>query len=961
MTGRTTGGLHEHNANTVIAQWLNDTGRYWIAAAERTHVIEGSNARPDIVIRQGGRMPVIIECEFGAPAVGDAQSRLGEKLAGETRPFTEVIAVGIDERCDSDSEAQFRRRLEANENIFTVQLVSEDGDGVKVWPDRPLAATPQDLAAYCEYSQVPQAVIDEHSQRIARRVESDGNFLLTTLFEAGNYAATSLETLGNVTGCDDDEQATRTACAIWLIAIDLQNDLAQYSPTLQALGLKSTDALKSECLGLLMPERILDQWRIIESVNYLPVVELAIQSLTAALPAEYLREVVEDLYNLSRELNQLHAKHVYNFAGELWQRLVGDREERAAHYTRPETAELLATLAAERFDDRVAERIAELNLMDAACGTGTLIGAGERAVRRKYSAKGGHDAELHRKRMEEHIYAMDVNGIAGTLTAKRLTDMNVEQDYRSSKIAVITDPAGSLILLDPGVTGVSNVLGYRSVTPTEGASGEEGVFHVMLQGIDWSLMNPPYSKPMPGRGMATTGLSKPRAAARKRKYLMSNGQASLATDFGNMSNIRLVPGGVLSHVLPLTAARSGAWRSYRAEMEKDFQDIVVISNVSATELQSMSADTGMGEMLVIATKRDKRPKEWQPTEILCVNLNSAPATLAEGYALAKEIAAIPATDRQGILSCGNYTKFQHDGAGFPWGAVGNSDSELTSITTAMLNNSAYDPLRLMTHQLSVPMSALGEIGETGPSDDTLGHNRGNKDPRGAFEWIPLSELPTSPTQQSMWAANAASQKAIITQPTHGGRVVREELAQRMVGLRSQWFLKRNMRWTSQATAASHTRRDNHGGAAWTALCNITDANGKAVALYYNSIFGGVVRNAYGAIQKHGRSEIRIGATSGLPCPAFHADTPEAQRARDIANERFDELARLELQPFAYCFRDANRHRIDNVVADMLGLDPEDAVIQEMLANYRVLFSSEPNVNGRQKSILAALAEHKQEN
>ena len=41
----------------------------------------------------------------------------------------------------------------------------------------------------------------------------------------------------------------------------------------------------------------------------------------------------------------LQAKHVYNFAGELWQRLVIDREERASHYTKPEIAELLATLS----------------------------------------------------------------------------------------------------------------------------------------------------------------------------------------------------------------------------------------------------------------------------------------------------------------------------------------------------------------------------------------------------------------------------------------------------------------------------------------------------------------------------------------------------------------------------------------------------------------------------------------
>ena len=960
MTVPATGGLHEQNANTVIAQWLNDAGRGWVAEAERTHVMEGSNARPDIVVRQGGRMPVIIECAFRWPAVGDAQSRLGANLAGESRPFTEVIAVGIDERCNSDSEAQFRRRLDANEDIFTVRLVSQNGDGVKLWPDRPLAATPQDLVAYCEYSQAPQAVIDEHGQRIARRVESDGTFLLTTLREARNSAAASLEKLRNITGCDDDEQAARTACAIWLIAIDLQNDLAQYSPTLQARNLKSTDTMKAELSGLLMPDYIVDQWRIIESVNYLPVVELAIQSLTASLPAEYLREVVEDLHNLSRELNQLHVKHVYNFAGELWQRLVGDREERAAHYTRPETAELLATLAGERFGHRAAEQIAELNLMDAACGTGTLVGAGERAIRRKYSASGGRDADLHRKRMEERIYAMDVNGIAGTLTAKRLTDMNVEQDYGSSKIAVITDPAGSLILLDPGVTGVSNVLGYRSVTPTEGAGGEEGVFHVMLQGIDWSLMNPPYSRPRKGREQATRGLAPLRAAAKRRNYLMSHGQAGLASDFGNLTNIRLAPGGVYSHVLPLTAAHAGSWQAWRAELEKDFENIVAIANVSSAELQSMSADTGMNEMLVVATKRHKRPKEWRPTEILCVNLDAAPATLAEGYSLAKEIAAIPETQVKGPLSCGSYIRFQHDGPGFPWSAVGNSNNDLSLVTAALLKGNAYDPATMTTRPLALPIVSLGDIAGTGPTHHTIGHLRGN-DRIGAFEWWPLDELRGLISQQSMWAADAKSQTSIAARPTHGGSVIDLPLAQQLVEKRSRWHLNRNLRWTSQALAAVNTRAMTHGGRAWNALQDTTDENAKAIVLYYNSILGAIIRQGYGQSAQAGRAPVQVDAIAGLPCPAFHADTPEAQRARDIASEHFDELARMELEPFAYCFRDANRHRIDSVVADMLGLDPEDNAIQEMLARCRVLFCGEPNVNGRQKSILEALVGHKREN
>lgn len=965
MTSQPTGGLHEQTANTIIARWLNTTGRSWTAAGDRTRTMAGSNERPDIIITEGGRMPVVIECEYSdqtRPAIGDARQRLGKTLVNETRPLTEVIAVGIAAICKNDSDAQFLRRLERNEPILTVQLVSQgpDGASVKIWPDAPLPATPNDLAAYCEYAQVPQAVIDRESESIARQIAAAGKRLLDSIALTRNAAAPTLAALRRHTGCADDQQATVTACAIWLIAIDLQNDLARYSANLQSSNLQTTSGLKQAAiLGRLTADAILEQWRIIAAVNYLPVIELAIDSLDAGLMGPDRDDVLELLHLLSGQLNTLHAKHIYNFAGELWQRIVPDREERAAHYTKPEIAELLATLAAARFAGRSASQLARLNLMDAASGTGTLLGAGERALRRQYAAQGGRDPQLHQQRMENHIYAMDVNGIAGTLTAKRLTDLNVEQDYASSSIAVITDPAGSLLLLDPNITGVSQVLGYRNATPTEGIGGESGYFHITLGGIDWSLMNPPYNRPRRGRQQATKGLSKPRAAAKRRQYLMSHGQAGLASDFGNLSNIRLAPEGVYSHVLPLTAAHSSSWGNWRAELEKDFRDIVVIANVSVSELQSMSADTGMSEMLVVATKRSKRPKQWQPVEILCVNLHSAPATLAEGYAVAQEIAAIPADSRRGLLSQGNYTRFQHDGAGFPWGAVGSSNSDLTLVMTALLDGTAFAPLTLTTYKLALPIAALGDIAGAGPTHHSIGHPRGAADPIGAFEWWPLSVLGAAPAQQSMWAADAKEQTTILTNPTHGGNIVRFELAQQMAAYRSSFHLNRNISWTSQALAVAHTRPAVHGGSAWNALQGRNESANKAVSLFLNSVWGCLILNAYAKSGQRGpRARLQVKGIPGLPCPAFHLDTPAAQRARAIADHHFDELAGLELEPFAYCFRDANRHRIDAVVAEMLGLDPQNQEVQDMLAYWRILFASEPNINGRSAEITAALAAHR---
>lgn len=950
------GKMREEAANLAVARWLDSTRPEWNASGERQGVIKGTTERPDIVVWQTDRTAVVLELEWGNPATGDAKKRLGKNLIGQSRPITEAIAVGISEECERDTEERLRQRLEADEEIFTVQLVSAVRGYVKVWPERPVSAKPTDLIAYCEYAQVPQAMIEEKSDSIALNLESTGIVLNRSIGDTNLLADPTFEALREATGSSTNEQATQTTCAIWLIAIDLQNDLARHSTTLQNLGLKTTAQLRSKRQGVLLMLDLLQQWRIIESVNYQPVVEIAIESLIAGEMGDAIPHILGDLSDLSAEIHGLNVKHIYNFAGELWQRLVVDREERAAHYTKPEIAEMLASIAAARFNDKTAEELAELKLMDAACGTGTLIGAGERALRRKYIAKGGRDALLHQKRMQEHIYAMDVNGIAGTLTAKRLTDMDIKQDYASSKIAVITDPAGSLILLNPRITGVSRVLGYHSVTPTPGLSGEDGIFHVPLGGIGWVLMNPPYSRPRKGREQATKGLSPLRRTAAKAGYKMSHGQAGLASDFGNLSNIRLTHRGVYSTVLPLTAARAGSWKSWRAELEKDYDDIIAIANVSGVELQSMSADTGMSEMLLVATKRQNRPTQWRPTEILCVNMKSAPLTMAEGYTIAQKIASIPRNQKSGLTPWGNYTRITQREPGSPWVAVGHRSSHMSAITEGLLCGQIPIPDLMTVTSMSLPMTTIGAMADTGPTHHDIGHLEGN-DPIGAFEWIPMKYLDIETFQQALWSSDAEIQKSIILNPTHGGNVVQQELARKMVQRRGRWFIKRGLRWTSQAIAIAHVQKNTHGGSAWTVLENIEEAHGRCVALFYNSIFGAITRQGYASIQQHGRAQLQIGDMSGLPCPAFDSDTPQGESARRIASANFDRLAHLELEPFAYCFRDANRHLIDDTVAEMVGLDPRDRAVQGMLDYYRRLFASEPYVNGLKRDILGALAGH----
>ena len=948
------GGLHEQAANQTIANWLG-TQREWRADAERVGVMQGGHTRPDILILEGDRMPVIVETEYSNPAVSDAESRLGEKLVNETRPFTEVIALGIDEKVKNTTPEFLTELLEANKRMFTVQFVSQRNGTVYVWPDAPLPATPADLVAYCEYAQVPQSVIEAKSAAIAERVRAAGRKIEEGIRFFPDGGKSMLGELMDVLGCDTSTAATQTSCAIWMIAIDLQNDLAAYSTKLANLGLKGTGN------ETLTKSALLRAWEIIKSVNYLPVVELAISSLETIPPRTIgLSDVLSELAELSDELNGLHAKHIYNFAGELWQKLVVDREERAAHYTKPEVAELLATLGAVRFSGRSADELFEVDLMDAACGTGTLIGAGERSLRRLYRFKGGQSDELHKKRMENHVIAVDVNGIAGTLTAKRLTDMDVQQTYDGAKIAVTDHPAGSLSLLDPNETGISRVLGYRNVTQTMDAKENLGLFHIGIEesGVDWSLMNPPYSKPRKGRTQPTKGLNRLRPAAKRAGYTMSHGQAGLATDFGNVSLMRLKGGGVFAHVLPMTAAYAGSWQQWRVGIETHFENIVAITNTGRDRLTSMSADTGMSEMLLVATKRKGKRKNsaWRKSEILCVNLYTPPTTLSEGYALANEIASIPENEISGISNRLSFARIDTLSPGFSWYGIGNSNVEISAVICGLIRGEIYYPHTLSRRSISLDMTTLGAVGRAGPTHDLLGHPV-DGDGRGAFKWIPITALGGDGvhTHKSMWAAESKTQRQMVVNPTHAGQITNENLAKQMLEKRSQWFLNRGVSWTSQSLLVAKTEQNNHGGRAWNALQGLSESTGVCVALFYNSIFGALMMRAYAQSPQQGpRASIQIGAIPGLPCPSFGASTPQAKRARTLASMWFDSLSKLELRPFSYCFADESRHQIDNTVADMLGLDSSDPDTQQMLAHYRRLFASESNINGGQEKILVAL-------
>ena len=253
----------------------------------------------------------------------------------------------------------------------------------------------------------------------------------------------------------------------------------------------------------------------------------------------------------------------------------------------------------------------------------------------------------------------------------------------------------------------------------------------------------------------------------------------------------------------------------------------------------------------------------------------------------------------------------------------------------------------------MPFTALDQVVGIGPTHDLIGHPRGG-DGRGAFTFdqMPPGLLFTYP---ALWSADAKTQKTVMTSPTHEGTpaVNDETLLQQMLAQRSDLFISRNLRLTSQALAAAQTTQLAMGSSTWTALLTDNPDVKAALAIWLNSTLGLMLRTCYSQTTQQGRARLQIRALYGLPVPDFAADNDAGVRARAIARQHIAEMSQLELRPASYAFQDTNRQRIDAVALAMLGLG-ENQQANAALNALRQQWCREPSVHGGNRVIMRVL-------
>ena len=940
---------HETAFNYALGEVLQNMRAGWKnrVKTEMNHSLvhpDGRQGRADNLIYPDDMQPVVIEAAFEntADIDGDAVKRLGTKETEMRRDIMTAVAVRIPARVrDIPDSAGIRKWLQSGAELeYAVYSATPAAQGETRatpydirYPDgKPnsgwIRGTANDLADLIELAATPDMKIKQIAQQAGGAVRGIGAQMYNDLPKKIRAD------IARQVGQPADEHAMRVAACVWLNALSLHSKLAASRPG----EVLSHDQCKT--VG-----QTAQAWRDILKIDYHSVFYPALASLEL-LPPKPAANILHRLCEQVDAINSLQLGGVADVSSDMFPELATDRKVTAAYYTKMEVAELLAGLAFNLIGDNGNN----LKIADFACGTGALLKAAYRQVRRRADSAPEKLNALHKTYMEECLHGADIQPIATHLTVAGLAGMRPQADYEKSNV-ICADIRG-------GKTGSLDLLevdALRDLFGGEAAAGVEGEydFRPADGSFDLCIMNPPYSRPRGGNvlfgveGIPETQRKKSvNNLGRLLASSFANLRAGMASAFCYLADKKLKHGGVLAAVLPLSAAGQDSWREFRKHIVGNYSDITIIG-MATKELQSFSADTGMGEMLIVARKS----KHGGNGEITFANLRRSPRDFVEAHEIAR---ALRRTEKSEELKIGDYVFATgikaHPRNGDAWGGGGVKDYEMAVISEKAVQGCLVIPGLVEEFSFGIPMSPLAPY--AGPTHHLIGHLP-DREAIGAFS---LREFRRGDrVNLSLWEANHATQTRLISAPTHRGELVKgkKEAAKRMLDKQSTLFISRGLSLSSQQLAAAMTEMPCMGGRAWNAL-QCPEVSRAAYCLWFNSLPGLICRWQCSGRQHPGRAQMQLVNLKNFPAPNFNGKSAAAKRAVKIANEEFPRLAKLRLMACSYAWRDDARKEIDRVVLNMLGIKATEEQMQAL----RETWCREPSVHGGNKTIIKTLHDDK---
>ena len=998
--------------NSLFAQALLQRSPGWQGHlnAEQSGVIRGARAkRPDIVLHASSSTATVIEIEYDdsppTSVEGDALARLGSQLA--TGAVVEhVVALRVPARLGSLDQSEIADMLGASDTSYSYcsyvvadasAIAESDSDAMETTPSTVrypstgwIEGRLDDVVGFIETTAISEQAVDRGA---------------TLLEEAVNEAASRVtfeterrpDAIANIAQCLQQEpglQTTRMAMTV------LANACIVHRAIADTHGIKNFAQMRAKGLELGRPhvsqQEFIEEWhRIMNEVDYWPIFALALDIL-AALPSPSASPVLLRMMGLAEGLEGLGTVTTGDLAGQAIGRLITDRKFLATFYTLPSSAALLAELAVSRlrFEPDGDQLAGELKIADLACGTGTLLSAAYRRVAARVRRQGANDRSLHRHMVEEVLIGADIMPAATHLTVAQLSAAHPDITFTQTTIHTMpygqhTVPGddkprtsiGSLDLLGTDVQLSVFGTGEQALSGGGLVSGHgpdsHGRLNLPAGSLDLCIMNPPFTRPttketaeqqgvpVPSFAGFETSADEQRLMSRELKRLgnqlphdqVGHGNAGLATNFIDLAHLKIKPGGVLALVLPAAFASGAAWSSARELLTAEYRDIVVVSIAGVTDAErAFSADTGMAEILVVATRKGDSNNEVDDcheganiashgsdseesgfvSPVLWVNLHSRPSGIVSGVEIARQVVRAGST-MTSTLRVGDerIATIAQSSLGHG-GCISVREPEVVRTALGLTNGSLRLP---RVPDESLPLVPLSDLGVPGPYHLDV-KSQGNT-ARGPFDIQPLvsGETPSYPV---LWGHAAERERHLRVAPDSQGRVREEQLdrALRVWDTATRLHISLDFRLTSQSLAACLTEGPVIGGRAWPSFILQEPAWEPLVALWLNSTLGLVNFWFIGSRQQSGRAILTLTRLGDLLVP----DPRQlGERQLAIASSATDAFMDKELRPSKEAHLDATRQELDKfLLRDMLGLGPKTL---DALNLAREQWCSEPSVSG----------------
>jgi hypothetical protein len=979
----------EHTINDSIAEVLKETRRAWqqlnVVRSENIDILKSSGKRPDILINEPNVSPVIVETEI-IPAMSveaDAIQRLGQQLFPSGKTILSVVAIRLPAKLRDFSGDSLKKAISAVSDFEMVLYSGESPDKFLRFPSSGwLAGNITDLSLLIQSAALPQAIIDEAANKLVSGVTEAAAILneMTTTHPA------AIQKICEELRQQNGEQTLRMAMTILANALVFHESLSRGNGDLS--NVRTLDEFKIGKNGI-NKTAVLDDWQIILSVNYWPIFDIA-RRILEVIPSDIAKALLETLVNTASELVSNNLMRSHDLTGAVFQRLIADRKFLAAFYTHPSSAALLVGLAINSKKTPAGGKwgnendITILRIADLACGTGTLLSTAYHRIGQLHEASGGDSEIIHSEMMANALIGCDVLPAAAHLTASMLAGAHPTVKYEHSSIMTVAYgprseggvALGSLDLLDPqrpfniiAITGKS--LGGKGVKEKELWST------LPHESFDLVIMNPPFTRDTGHEG-EKVGVHAPMFAAfnftGEQQRIMAHvtekllkdtsyhGNAGEASAFLVLADRKLKENGTLALVMPLSLMSGDAWEASRQLLIKSYSDLIFISIAGSRPRDlSFSADTGMGECLVIGRKVSRKIKR-----ATFVVLKERPtSTIFGDYAAIQIVKAKAKKVRklEGGPVGGTLLHFGNDSIGFAIDAPLPAEGPLniTRISDAALAQAAYQmtkknliwlPGMAKANVVKVPITSLSKIGQIGPYHMDINGNTSDGKIRGPFQVEKLKTL-AAPTYPVLWWHDAKRERCLEFSADSEGiirpgstpqedSVIREK-AEKIWETASHCHFNRDFQFNSESTGMQFTANLTIGGHAWPTVKLEKVEQEKAIVVWANSSLGIFLHWWHANKQQSGRGRIGISSLESLPVLDVTKLSPQAL-AKAVAI--FDDLKHKELRPINEISVDLVRQEIDTrICTEVLGFPAELVAPDGPLALLRHKLALEPSITG----------------